>query len=123
MREGRVEFCSYSEFAAPDVPGAWRNTWRELLGEVPVTKIEPAVSRAELGEDVFRNLEQSGALVRLCTRLKQGEWPAAGAGAPVYATPRFETGDERYRWLNRVQAVGKGVLHGSTLTYELYELR
>ena len=95
VREGRVEFCSYSEFAAPDGPGAWRNTWRELLGEVPVTKIEPAVSRAELGEDVFRNLEQSGALVRLCTRLKQGEWPAAGAGAPeapsydVHSVERF----------------------------------
>ena len=46
-----------------------------------------------------------------------------GPGAPVYATPRFETGDERYRWLNRIQAVGKGRLDGPTLTYELYELR
>jgi hypothetical protein len=48
---------------------------------------------------------------------------AAGPGAPLYATPRFETGDERYRWLNTVQAVGKGTLRGSTLSYELYELR
>ena len=46
-----------------------------------------------------------------------------GHGAPVYATPRFDTGDDRYRWLNPIQAVGKGVLDGSTLTYELYELR
>jgi hypothetical protein len=44
-------------------------------------------------------------------------------GAPVYNAPRFETGDERYRWLNTVQAVGKGVLDGNTLTYELYEVR
>ena len=44
-------------------------------------------------------------------------------GAPVYATPRFDTGDERYRWLNRVQAVAKGRLEGSILTYEVYELR
>jgi uncharacterized protein DUF3237 len=43
--------------------------------------------------------------------------------APLYATPRFETGDARYGWLNKVQAVGKGVLRGSTLTYDLYELR
>jgi hypothetical protein len=30
------------------------------------------------------------------------------APATIYVTPRFETGDERYAWLNRVQAVGKG---------------
>jgi hypothetical protein len=44
-------------------------------------------------------------------------------GGPTYATPRFETGDDRYRWLNKIQAVGKGILKGDTLTYELYELR
>jgi hypothetical protein len=27
----------------------------------------------------------------------------------VYFAPRFETGDERYAWLNRIQAVGKGI--------------
>ncbi len=43
-------------------------------------------------------------------------------GSPVYATPRFDTGDERYAWLNKVQAVGKGSLDGQTLTYQLYEL-
>jgi hypothetical protein len=44
---------------------------------------------------------------------------------PVYAAPLFETGDERYRWLNTVQAVGKGALSDDarTLVYELYELR
>ena len=48
---------------------------------------------------------------------------ASGAGAPVYSTPRFETGDDRYGWLNKIQAVGKGVLDGSTLVYDLHELR
>ena len=48
---------------------------------------------------------------------------ADGADAPLYATPRFETGDPRYGWLNKLQAVGKGILSGTTLTYELYELR
>jgi hypothetical protein len=46
-----------------------------------------------------------------------------GGRAPVYIAPRFETGDERYRWLNQVQAVGKGSFDGRTLTYELYEIR
>ena len=43
--------------------------------------------------------------------------------APVYTAPRFETGDDRYRWLNLIQAVGKGTLQGRALTYELYEVR
>jgi Protein of unknown function (DUF3237) len=28
-----------------------------------------------------------------------------------YVAPRFETGDERYAWLNRIQAVGKGTIN------------
>ena len=42
----------------------------------------------------------------------------------IYVTPRFETGDERYAWLNRIQAVGKGVVSEDlVLDYEWYELR
>jgi hypothetical protein len=43
--------------------------------------------------------------------------------SPVYAAPLFETGDERYAWLNRIQAVAKGTLDGPTLTYEIFEVR
>jgi hypothetical protein len=42
----------------------------------------------------------------------------------VYVAPRFETSDERYIWLNRIQAIGKGVVHEDlTLDYEWYEVR
>jgi hypothetical protein len=42
----------------------------------------------------------------------------------AYVAPRFETCDERYLWLNRVQAVGKGTLHEDlSLDYEWYEVR
>ena len=44
------------------------------------------------------------------------------AGA-IYVAPTFETGDERYAWLNSVQAVGKGTLDGADLHYEWYEVR
>lgn len=38
--------------------------------------------------------------------------------------PTFETGDDRYRWLNAVQAVGKGRLDDDgRLVYEMYEVR
>lgn len=52
-----------------------------------------------------------------------GRTNLAITNAPLYTAPRFETGDDRYRWLNSVQGVGKGALDGSSLTYELYELR
>ena len=42
----------------------------------------------------------------------------------IYVTPRLETGDQRYAWLNRVQAVGKGIVNEDlTIDYEWYELR
>ena len=43
-----------------------------------------------------------------------------------FVTPRFETGDERYAWLTRLQAVGRGgvVVDGDRLkvTYTWYSL-
>lgn len=51
--------------------------------------------------------------------------PAGGIFA--YVAPVFETGDVRYGWLNRIQAVGKGRLtitaDGATLAYEFFEAR
>ena len=43
--------------------------------------------------------------------------------SPIYTAPTFETGDERYAWLNVIQAVAKGDLQGNDLTYEIYEVR
>jgi hypothetical protein len=48
---------------------------------------------------------------------------SAGPGKPLFSAPQFETSDDRYRWLNAVQAVGKGSFDGSTLVYEVYEVR
>ena len=42
----------------------------------------------------------------------------------AYVAPVFETGDERYAWLNRIQAIGKGILYEDlSLNYEWYEVR
>ena len=37
--------------------------------------------------------------------------------------PTFETSDERYAWLNLVQAVGKGRLVDGRIVYDVYEVR
>ncbi|MEJ5975828.1 DUF3237 domain-containing protein [Novosphingobium sp. PS1R-30] len=48
-------------------------------------------------------------------------------GLHARVAPVFETGDERYAWLNAVQAVGKGKLipgpDGTRIEYEFYEIR
>lgn len=41
----------------------------------------------------------------------------------VYSTPLFETGAEKYAWLNNVQAVGVGTTTPGGVTYEVYALR
>jgi hypothetical protein len=44
-------------------------------------------------------------------------------GAPLYMALRFETGDARYSWLNKVQAIGKGQMTGAAVSFEVYELK
>ena len=52
----------------------------------------------------------------------------AGGGATEYddayfmTQPRFETGDARYRWLNRIAAVGEGRLEPGVVEYRIFEL-
>ena len=41
----------------------------------------------------------------------------------VYSAPLYDTGDERYLWLNAIQAVAKGTTDGTNLEYEIYEVR
>lgn len=46
-------------------------------------------------------------------------------GGVNYFTMSFETGDDRYRWLNRIQAIAKGALRGDPrrISFAVYELR
>lgn len=37
--------------------------------------------------------------------------------------PTFETDDERYAWLNGIQAVGQGRTEGDDIVYAMYEVR
>ncbi len=45
------------------------------------------------------------------------------ATGEIRTAPLFETGDERYRWLNNVQAVALGTPGDGSVTYEVYALR
>ncbi len=44
-------------------------------------------------------------------------------GENIRTAPLFETGDERYAWLNSVQAVAHGSVGDGTVTYNVFALR
>lgn len=44
------------------------------------------------------------------------------ASVAIRSAPLFETGDERYAWLNNVQAVGIGTPGQGDVTYQVYAL-
>lgn len=48
----------------------------------------------------------------------------ADRGRGTYTVaPTFETDDERYAWLNAVQAIGQGRSDGDDIVYEMFEVR
>src|SRR5215831_7606274 len=44
-------------------------------------------------------------------------------GASLRAAPLFETGDQRYAWLTKLQAVAVGERVGTTVTYDIFALK
>lgn len=63
-----------------------------------------------------------GALVYL-NYLGTADWSGGMGQAPVYVTAHFETGDDRYRWLNTAHVIGKGELQpGGGLVYTFAQL-
>jgi hypothetical protein len=44
-------------------------------------------------------------------------------GASLRIAPLFETGDSRYLWLTRLQAIGIGERIGTAVTYDIYALK
>lgn len=67
---------------------------------------------------VMRTADGAVILVRYGGRLTY-----TAEGASIVTAPTFETNDDRYRWLNHVQAVAKGRRDGLDLVYELYAIR
>ena len=47
---------------------------------------------------------------------------SVGGDTLIRTAPQFETGDERYTWLNGVQAVAHGTTGEASVTYDVYSL-
>ena len=85
--------------------------WVTVVGDVATIDVRSSI------------VTHDGALVFIQYRGRTDASNGVGS-APAYVAPLFETGDERYAWLNAVQAVGKSQISDlRTAHYDWYELR
>jgi hypothetical protein len=71
--------------------------------------------------DVRLTLKTDDGAVILVTYNGIGQ--TTGTGASLRSAPLFETGDARYAWLTRLQAVAIGERVGTSVKYEVYALK
>lgn len=82
-----------------------------------------ALARADgvVEVDVRMTIETyDGALIYLSY---DGNLDPERGDQPILSIMRFETSDDRYAWLNRIRAVGKGAFTENSVRYEIFELR
>jgi hypothetical protein len=102
-------------------------TPQELLDDVgPASLVDMGTLVADLGPRHVLQGAPFGTRVIVDVTGMRIEGPRADFSAPSRpgaVSPRFETGDERYAWLNSLQAVMKGRSDGrSLIAYRIYEL-
>lgn len=73
--------------------------------------------------DVRSTIETDDGAIVYVTYGGRMDLSGGPGAAPIYIAPRFETGAPQYAWLNLIQAVGKGTLDGTRLSYEVAEVR
>jgi len=71
--------------------------------------------------DVRLTLKTDDGVVILVTYNGIGQ--TTNTGASLRTAPLFETGDSRYVWLTRLQAVGVGERVGTAVKYDIYALK
>ena len=73
--------------------------------------------------DVRATIQTHDGAIVFASYLGRVDLTHGPGSSPIFVAPLFETADDRYRWLNTIQGVGKGSLDGTALHYEWYELR
>ncbi len=138
-----VPFCTAIVDIGPNLAIGTGPAGDRSIGEIRAVTVEGERLRGTLAGSAAADwITRTGAIgvidVRMAIRTDDGALifvqyggrldlsnPASGIHA--YIAPVFETGDERYTWLNRVQGAGKGRLvagpDGARLEYEIYEIR
>jgi hypothetical protein len=73
--------------------------------------------------DVRTTMETDDGAIIFVQYRGRTEIGASPGSSPLYVAPLFETGDDRYAWINVIQCVGKGIAEGNELHYEWFEIR
>jgi hypothetical protein len=104
-----------------------------LSGAFEGPKLRGRIADAPSGDWVYLRADGSIKLdVRLTLLTDDGAvilMTYSGIGVPtegamaLRTAPQFETGDERYGWLNNIQAVGSGTFGHGTVIHDVYALR
>ena len=88
----------------------------------------PVVNLPGVGDWVMIRADRVADLnVRLCLQTDDGatiflQYTGMNIKGVIRVAIRFEAGDERYTWLNSVQAVGLGTSGTGTVSYDVYSL-
>ena len=117
----------------PSGPNGTRVIVTAMSGTFEGPKLKGKVSDAAGGDWVTVRADGIMSLdVRLCLVTDDGAAifmtygglgrREADGSMVIRTAPRFETGDERYAWLNNVQAVAHGTTTPGTVTYDVYGL-
>ena len=99
-------------FEGPKMRGTVDNSggdWVTLRADQNLKLDVRVILHTEDGAEIFMRYEGIG--VRQDGELK------------LVTAPLFETGDERYAWLNNVQAITSGTSGGGIVTYDVYAAR
>jgi hypothetical protein len=104
--KGRIEGPVLNADLAPGVAGG---DWVTVRANGTLSLDVRIVLRTDDGADI------------LMTYLGYGKRSPEG-GLDIRISPRFETGDERYAWLNDAFCIGFGSVDATGVTYEVYQV-
>ena len=99
-------------FEGPRLRGTVDNSggdWVTLRADTSIKLDVRVMLKTDDGADIFMRYEGTGVRIDGALRL---------ATAPL-----FETGDERYAWLNNTQAIASGASANNVVTYEVFAVR
>ena len=110
------------------VGGGTRMVFTAMSGTFEGPKLRGVIADVAGGDWVMIRADRVADLnVRLCLQTDDGatiflQYTGMNIKGVIRVAIRFEAGDERYTWLNSVQAVGLGTSGTGTVSYDVYSL-
>lgn len=134
---GRLTVKLAPPLVLENTPSGTRYIIQAQSGRLEGDRIHASVKSTQAGDwltvspdgtatlDVRATLETDDGALIFCHYNGRADMSKGAGKSPIYAAPLFDTGDPRYGWLNKIQAVVKGAVSEdmAELVYEVFELR